>query len=219
MRTGIVSLYFVILTLVITSSIFPQQSTLSKGVNYLSEFIASDYFLELKGRNTDLNLVDSLYKRAIRFYQNDYEEALLALTFTTIPYRRVPLVIPLIKSRIYYPLISDNDSISNLKNKNLPNRLFYDTPEVNYGDKDKLAHFFGNAFIGYAENILNLADVFGYFVEAFEEDFKAQTSVDFRDVDVNWYGVLFGDMLETNKNILPSQIMTIRSLRYFLIII
>jgi hypothetical protein len=219
MRTGIVSLYFVILTLVITSSIFPQQSTLSKGVNYLSEFIASDYFLELKGRNTDLNLVDSLYKRAIRFYQNDYEEALLALTFTTIPYRRVPLVIPLIKSRIYYPLISDNDSISNLKNKNLPNRLFYDTPEDNYGDKDKLAHFFGNAFIGYAENILNLADVFGYFVEAFEEDFKAQTSVDFRDVDVNWYGVLFGDMLETNKNILPSQIMTIRSLRYFLIII
>jgi len=219
MRTGIVSLYFVILTLVITSSIFPQQSTLSKGVNYLSEFIASDYFLELKGRNTDLNLVDSLYKRAIRFYQNDYEEALLALTFTTIPYRRVPLVIPLIKSRIYYPLISDNDSISNLKNKNLPNRLFYDTPEDNYGDKDKLAHFFGNAFIGYAENILNLADVFGYFVEAFEEDFKAQTSVDFRDVDVNWYGVLFGDMLETNKNILPSQIMTIRSLRYFLITI
>jgi len=219
MRTGIVSLYFVILTLVITSSIFSQQSTLSKGVNYLSEFIASDYFFELKGRNTDLNLVDSLYKRAIRFYQNDYEEALLALTFTTIPYRRVPLVIPLIKSRIYYPLISDNDSISNLKNKNLPNRLFYDTPEDNYGDKDKLAHFFGNAFIGYAENILNLADVFGYFVEAFEEDFKAQTSVDFRDVDVNWYGVLFGDMLETNKNILPSQIMTIRSLRYFLIII
>jgi len=219
MRTGIVSLYFVILTLVITSSIFPQQSTLSKGVNYLSEFIASDYFLELKGRNTDINLVDSLYKRAIRFYQNDYEEALLALTFTTIPYRRVPLVIPLIKSRIYYPLISDNDSISNLKNKNLPNRLFYDTPEDNYGDKDKLAHFFGNAFIGYAENILNLADVFGYFVEAFEEDFKAQTSVDFRDVDVNWYGVLFGDMLETNKNILPSQIMTLRSLRYFLITI
>jgi len=219
MRTGTVSLYFFILTLVIASSIFPQQSALSKGVNYLSEFIASDYFLELRGKNTDLELVDSLYKRAIYFYNSDYEEALLALTFTTIPYRRVPLVVPLIQSRIYYPLISANDSISNLKNKNLPNRLFYDTPDDNYGDKDKLAHFFGNAFIGYAENILNLADVFGYFVEAFEEDFKAQTAVDYRDVDVNWYGVLFGDLLETNKKIMPSQIMTIRSLRYFLITI
>jgi len=219
MRTGTVSLYFFILILVIASSIFPQQSALSKGVNYLSEFIASDYFLELKGKNTDLDLVDSLYKRAIQFYQDDYEEALLALTFTTIPYRRVPIVVPLINSRLYYPLISANDSISILKNRNLPNQLFYDSPDNDYGDKDKLAHFFGNAFIGYAENILNLADVFGYFVEAFEEDFKAQSEVDFRDVDVNWYGVLFGNLLETNNKILPSQLMTIRSLRYFLITI
>ena len=219
MRTGTVSLYFFILILVIASSIFPQQSDLSKGVNYLSEFIASDYFLELKGKNTDLDLVDSLYKRAIQFYQDDYEEALLALTFTTIPYRRVPIVVPLINSRLYYPLISANDSISILKNRNLPNQLFYDSPDNDYGDKDKLAHFFGNAFIGYAENILNLADVFGYFVEAFEEDFKAQSEVDFRDVDVNWYGVLFGNLLETNNKILPSQLMTIRSLRYFLITI
>ena len=219
MRTGTVSLYFFILILVIASSIFPQQSTLSKGVNYLSEFIASDYFLVLKKENTDLDLVDSLYKRAIEFYQDDYEEALLALTFTTIPYRRVPIVVPLINSRLYYPLISANDSISILKNRNLPNQLFYDSPDNDYGDKDKLAHFFGNAFIGYAENILNLADVFGYFVEAFEEDFKAQSEVDFRDIDVNWYGVLFGNLLETNNKILPSQLMTIRSLRYFLITI
>jgi len=219
MRVSFVSVYFFILTLVTTSSIFPQQSILSKGVNYLSEFIASDYFLELKNDNTDLALVDSIFKRAIHFYNNDYEEALLALTFTTIPYRKVPIVIPLIKSRLYYPLISADDSISNLKNQNLPNRLFYDSPDNDYGDKDKLAHFFGNAFIGYAENVLNLADVFGYFVEAFEEDFKTQTEVDFRDVDVNWYGVLFGNTLELNKKILPSQVMTIRSLRYFLIAI
>jgi len=219
MRFKKLSLYSLILIIVSTSSAYSQQSGLSKGVNYLSEFIASDYFLELKKENNDLALVDSVYTRAIEFYENDYTEALLALTFTTIPYRRVPLVIPLIKARLYYPLISANDSISNLKNQNLPNKLFFDSPDNDYGDKDKLAHFFGNAFIGYAENILKLADVFGYFVEAFEEDFKAQSEVDFRDVDVNWYGVLFGEMLETNINVLPSQIMTIRSLRYFRIIL
>jgi len=203
------------MTLVSSTLFFPQQSELSKGVNYLSEFIASDYYLDLKKENTDLALVDSIYLRAVEFYEKDYQEALLALTFSTIPYRRVPLVIPLIKVRLYYPLISADDSISNLKDQNLPSRLFYDSPDNEFGDKDKLAHFFGNAFIGYAENILKLADVFGYFVEAFEEDFKAQSEVDFRDIDVNWYGVLFGDMLEVNKNILPSQIMIIRSLRYF----
>ena len=207
------------MTLVSSWFVFPQQSKLSKGVNYLSEFIASDYFIDLKKGNTDLALVDSIYIRALEFYENDYEEALLALTFTTIPYRRVPFVIPLLKTRLYYPLISANDSISNLKNQNLPSKLFYDSPDNDYGDKDKLAHFFGNAFIGYAENVLNLADVFGYFVEAFEEDFKAQSEVDFRDVDANWYGVLFGNILEMNKSIMPSQIMILRSLRYFRIIL
>lgn len=209
---SIKALFFLLL---IGSFLFAQQSDLSKGVNYLSEFIASNYYLELEKQHSDLNLVDSIYIRALKFYDYDYQEALLALTFTTIPYREVPLVIPLINSRIYYPLISANDSISNLKNQNLPGRLFFDSPDNEYGDKDKLAHFFGNGFIGYAESILNLADVFGYFVESFEEDFKAQSKVDYRDMDVNWYGVLFGDMLEVNKSILPSQIMIIRSLRYF----
>jgi hypothetical protein len=219
MRFKKLSLYSLILIIVSTSSAYSQQSGLSKGVNYLSEFIASDYFIELKATNKDLSLVDSMYLRTIRYYDYDYQEALLALTFATIPFRKVPLVVPLINARIYYPLISANDSISNLKNQNLPGRLFYDSPTDTGGDKDKLAHFFGNAFIGYAENILKLADVFGYFVEAFEEDFKAQSEVDFRDVDVNWYGVLFGEMLETNKKILPSQIMITRSLRYFRIIL
>jgi hypothetical protein len=56
-------------------------------------------------------------------------------------------------------------------------------------------------------------------VEAFEEDFKAQSEVDLRDIDVNWYGVLFGETLELNKQVLPSQIIALRSLRYLRIIL
>ena len=219
MKAKKLSYNILLTTLFMCFSIFPQQSDLSKGVNYLSDFIASYYFTNLKNECTDLNLVDSIYTRAIEFYNYDYQEALLALTFTTIPFRRVPLVIPLIKARIYYPLISANDSIAALKNKNLPGQLFYDSPKNDFGDKDKLAHFFGNGFIGYSEIILDLADVFGYFVETFEEDFKVDSKIDYRDMDVNWYGVLFGNMLEINKKVLPSQIMIIRSLRYFTITI
>ena len=205
----------ILFVLIITIQIFPQQSKLSKAVNYLSGFIASDYFLELGQTTPQLNLVDSIYLRAVKFYNEDYSEALLALTFTTVPYRKVPITLPLINVEIQYPLISADLDTYLLKNQNLPSQLFYDSPQNNYGDKDKLAHFFGNSFIGYAEPVFDLADVFGYFVEAFEEDFKAQSKVDFRDMNVNLYGKLFGDLLEKNKKILPSQVMLIRSFRYF----
>lgn len=195
--------------------VFPQQSDLSKTVNYLSEFIASDQFLKLKITNNDLALVDSIYFRALEFVDYNIDEALLALTFASIPYREVPIVIPIVNVNVYYPLISADERTSNLKNQNLPSELFFDTPENSYGDKDKIAHFFGNTFLSYSEDLLDLADVFGYFVETFEEDFKAQSQVDYRDIDVNWYGKLFGNLLEENKKILPSQVMTIRSLRYF----
>jgi hypothetical protein len=204
-----------LITLVLFSSSFSQQSKLSRTVNYLSDFIASDYFAELKETNSDLALVDSIYLRAVAFTEKDYSEALLALTFATIPYKEMPIVIPIIKEVIYYPLIAADDSTFNLKNKNLPRYLFYDSPKSNYGDVDKLAHFFGNAFIGYSENIFDLSSLIGYFVESFEESFKVQSKVDYRDLDVNWYGDFFGKLLDKNEELLPSQVMLIRSLKYF----
>ncbi len=208
MRSLLISIIFI-------TSIFPQQSKLSKVVNYLSDFIASDYFIELKETNSDLALVDSIYLRAIAFTEENYGEALLAITFTAITYKEVPLVIPLFSSIINFPLISADDSTFNLKNKNLPQKLFFDSTNKEYGDKDKLAHFFGNAFLGYSQNIFDLSDLIGYFVESFEESFKVQSKVDYRDLNVNWYGDLFGKLLRDNSKLLPSQIMLIRSLNYF----
>lgn len=205
----------ILITILLTTLIFPQQSKLSRTVNYLSDFIASDYFIELKETNSDLALVDSIYLRAIAFTEMDYSEALLALTFATIPYKKVPILIPVIKEVICYPLTAADDSTFNLKNENLPRYLFYDSPKTRHGDVDKLAHFFGNAFIGYSENIFDLSSLIGYFVESFEESFKVQSKVDYRDLDVNWYGDQFGKLLNKNEELLPSQIMLIRSLKYF----
>jgi hypothetical protein len=195
-------------------SLFPQQSTLSKGVNYLSEFIASDYFLNLKNSNNDLELTDSLFLRAVKFENNNYSEALLALTFATVPYKEVPIKFPFV-GILNYPLISANDSVFHLKDKNLPKDLFFDTPIDNYGDKDKLAHFFGSAFISYASNVFDLGDLIGYFVEVFEQTFKVQSSIDQRDLRTNKLGNIFGNILKENKNALPSQVMLIKSLSYF----
>ena len=207
----------IIILILFPAIVIPQQSKLSKSVNYITEFIASEYFLKLKSMNPDIALVDSIYLRSIKFNNGDNTEALLSLTFATIPYRKVPIVFPILNFQLEYPLVSADEKIFLLKNDNLPKYLFYDSPESDYGDKDKLAHFFGNAFIVYSENILDLSALIGYFVESFEEDFKADSHVDYRDLDVNFYGDMFGKMLSKNKNILPSQVILIRSFRYIVI--
>ena len=204
----------IIILILFPAILIPQQSKLSKSVNYITEFIASEYFLTLKSKNPDIVLVDSIYLRSVKINDGDYTEALLSLTFATIPYRKVPIVFPILNFQIDYPIVSADEKTFLLKNDNLPKYLFYDSPENKYGDKDKLAHFFGNAFIVYSENILDLSALIGYFVESFEEYFKADSYVDYRDLDVNFYGDSFGKMLSKNKKILPSQVILIRSLRH-----
>lgn len=208
-------LLIILALLFLTGFNFPQQSCLSKEVNHISEYIASKHFLELKNKIGDLSATDSIYTEALTFTSNNYSETLLALMFATVPYREVPIELPLIKSLIYYPLISADEKTFLRKNENLPRYLFFDTPNNNYGDKDKLAHFFGSAFLSYESNIFDLGKLIGYFVEAFEESFKVQSSVDIRDLDVNDYGRLFGTLLKEHKDLLPSQVFLFRSLRYF----
>ena len=193
----------------------PQQSNLSSHVNFISKYISSNEFVSLKNNIGDIKSIDSIYIQAFNHSDNDYSEVLLALTFATVPYREVPIQIPVIKVVLYYPLISASDSIFNLKNENLPRYIFFDSPDNNYGDKDKLAHFFGSAFISYFSNIFDLGNPIGYFVEVFEESFKVQSAIDEKDLMTNKLGNTFGKLLKQNKNILPSQIIILRTLSNF----
>lgn len=211
----IIFLFFLILAPII----LPQQSNLSKAVNKISEYIASDNFIQIRNECGDLSATDSIYTYAIKIEDYNYDDALLALMLATVPYREVPIQIPLIKVMVYYPLISADEYTYSKKNINLPRYLFFDTPNDNYGDKDKLAHFFGSAFLSYESNIFDLGKLIGYFVEAFEESFKVQSSIDPRDLDVNYYGRLFGSILKENKTLLPSQILLFRSLRYLRVVL
>ena len=193
----------------------PQQSKLSKSVNKISDYIASSEFLILKEKVGELSTVDSIYSEALKFNDNDHSEALLSLTFATVPYNEVPIQIPVIKSILNFPLIAASDSIFEMKNANLPRYIFFDSPMNEYGDKDKLAHFFGSAFLSYSSNFFDLGNAIGYFVEVFEESFKVQSSIDERDLVTNKFGNMFGKLLKRNKNILPSQIIILRTLSNF----
>jgi hypothetical protein len=191
-----------------------QQSYLSKTVNNITAYIASDKFIQLKNQIGDVAAADSIFKEAVNFTEGDIADALLGLMLATVPYREVPIQIPLINSKVLYPLTSADELTFFKKNENLPRYLFFDTPQNDYGDKDKLAHFFGSAFLSYESNIFDLGKLIGYFVEAFEESFKVQSNVDLRDLDVNDYGRIFGNLLKKDKDLLPSQIFLLRSIRF-----
>jgi len=191
-----------------------QQSNISKTVNHISSYIASEEFLNLRNSIGDLSSTDSIFIIAVKFNDGNIGDALLGLMLATVPYREVPIQLPIVNSIVNFPLTSADEETFLMKNENLPRYLFFDTPQNNYGDKDKLAHFFGSAFLSYESNIFDLGKLIGYFVEAFEESFKVQSSVDVRDLDVNYYGRMFGEILKEKKTVLPSQIFLLRSVRY-----
>jgi hypothetical protein len=180
----------------------------------MSAYIASERFFNLKKEIGDVSAVDSIFYTALQFTDQNIAEALLGLMLATVPYRKVPVQVPLLSFVLYYPLTSADSETFLTKNENLPQNLFFDSPQNNFGDKDKLAHFFGSAFLSYESHLFDMGKLIGYFVEAFEESFKVQSSVDIRDLDVNDYGRLFGNLLQENKDILPSQIFLIRSIRF-----
>lgn len=195
-------IFVFIITIVLSSNFsFPQRSQLSTEVQNISEFIASDSFLSLKEQKGELQSIDSLYLKALSLTGNNFQEALLALTFAVVPYKNVPVQFLF---RINYPLLSADDSTFKKKNKNLPKYFLADSPKNEFADRDKLAHFFGNAFVAYTSQIFDLTGAIGYFVEVFEENFTPENQIDLRDLKVNKLGEAFGKSLKKDQTLLPS---------------
>ena len=101
--------FILVILIVIANNTFPQQSKLSKTVNHISQYIASEQFIYLTNEIGDLAATDSIYIKALQCTEFDYSESLLALMLATVPYREVPIQIPLINSIVFYPLTSADE--------------------------------------------------------------------------------------------------------------
>ncbi|MCK9426868.1 MAG: hypothetical protein M0Q21_12585 [Ignavibacteriaceae bacterium] len=195
------NIVFIFTIVLSTNFSFPQRSQLSNEVQNISEFIASDSFFLLKEQEGEFQSIDSLYLIALSFTGNNIQEALLALTFAVVPYKNVPIRFLF---KFNYPLLSADDSTFKKKNKNLPKYFLADSPKNEFGDRDKLAHFFGNAFVAYTSQIFDLTKAIGYFVEVFEENFTPENQIDLRDLKINKLGEAFGKSLKKDQTLLPS---------------
>lgn len=184
------------------------------GLFYLSDYIASDEFANLKQSTTDLQKVDSLFSKSAKYFKNDISEALLCLTFACLPFDKIDFRLPFI-GILEIPLPTPPKNIFNKRLKNLPKKLFFNSPTNDFGDKDKLSHFFGNAFLHYNISVFNFSKFMGIFVEKTEQNFFANGELDSRDLIANHLGELFAEMLKVDSTSKPSNALLVYQLLYF----
>jgi hypothetical protein len=183
------------------------------GLFHMSNYISSDRFVN--NIANDLDRADSLFIEALNYYDGDRSEALLCLTFACLPFNKIEFKLPFGFGIVNVPLPSPSKNIFDKRTRNMPRTLFYDSPQTLFGDKDKLSHFFGNAFLRYNITFFNLSKFMGIFVELTEDNFFANGSYDERDLIVNHLGEYFAESLRINPESKPSNALKIYQLLFF----
>lgn len=153
-------------------------------------------------RRLDLARLDSLYVTALQLTDGNVHEAIVALSVATLPYRRFPAVVPVLGLEVTVPVSLESVAAFDARMLALPSLLFADTPV--WGDRDKLPHFFGSAWLSLVSGSPALAVAAGDAVETLESVFKLQGARDRRDHAVNRLGVAWALRLRHRPTTLPS---------------
>ncbi|MFI5251150.1 MAG: hypothetical protein ACHQQQ_01855 [Bacteroidota bacterium] len=170
----------------------------------LKSFVRSKTFSHLREQFGDQKAVDAIYIRAMQLTNNNTAISLLLATLATFDHRVVELKIPIFEFGL--PLSEESGGEFSRRVKNLPRTLYDDSPDS--GDRDKLQHFFGSAFITYISESRDAADRFGMFVEKGERLFIIGGVYDERDLRADWQGQNFGSALLKNNRKRPSHFLT-----------
>lgn len=205
-----ISIFTYLIFTEISAQIFIEKD-LEDGVTYMVNFIISEKYDSLSKNNSDLVLIDTLYLRAVHFHMGAIDEALLTLTFATLAFNEMPLHIPYTNIKLSAKLPSGPEGTLKKKIPKIPKQVLIDSPQSSFGDKDKVAHFFGNAFLSYSVSLFNLSKFLSILVVLFEDAFKVEGTIDNRDFIANFLGYHFGKQLSSNAQYLPSQALSIYS--------
>lgn len=170
----------------------------------LKEYLCSDEFSSLRRSKGDLDAVDALFEKAMSLSWGNTYEALLLLFVCTMEHRTVGVNMPVVGPLLWFPLTSEFPDEFRRRVKALPSRLYSDTPRDAFGDRDKLQHFFGSAFLTYTFESEGVAERFGNFVEWGEDKFVVEGALDTRDIRANRQGQKFGTSLLNGEVVSPS---------------
>lgn len=169
----------------------------------LRRYICSERFRGLVGAGRDRDAVDSIFANAMMIADNDVADALLAATVACFDHTTIHVRLGLFTLPV--PLSIDTDSIDACTRANLPSRLFQDTPRE--GDRDKLQHFFGSAYIQWISNSTAATGLFGKGIEWLEPALIVGGSDDERDIRADKLGQAFAILISNYYYVAPSVIL------------
>ncbi|MGA9363158.1 MAG: hypothetical protein WBW16_02200 [Bacteroidota bacterium] len=176
----------------------------------LKRYIRSEKFSYVKSREGDTRAIDEIFLRALEISHKDMSEALFISALSTMEHKSVGVRLPVIKLPLYFPLSSESDSVFKYRVSQLPSHFYIDSPRGEYGDRDKLQHFFGSAFLAYCSRSRGFANFIGDFIEWGEGEFIIDGVDDPRDHRANHEGQEFGLTLGDRLDALPSEFLQVQ---------
>jgi hypothetical protein len=174
----------------------------------IRSYLRDERFAELLRRCGDLRAVDGIFQKALRVAEFSIARALFLSMMACMEHQNVEVDVPVVGA-VGLPLTFEEDSLFKSRIHNLPSRLYEDSPGSGLGDRDKLQHFFGSAYIAYVSGSPELARATGNFVEWGEARMIVGGADDARDRRANKQGETFGHDLIYVKTLLPSDYLTL----------
>lgn len=172
-------------------------------------YVRDARFAELKKLCGDMRAVDAIYIKALRITEYNIARALFLSMMAVLEHQNVDVKMPITGS-VRLPLTFEEDSLFHARLANLPKRIYRDSPQEEHGDRDKLQHFFGSAYLAYASESPEFARSTGNVIEWGEAKFVVGGVDDPRDKRANQQGEAFGKDLLIVKTLLPSDYLTMR---------
>jgi hypothetical protein len=173
-------------------------------VTSLRDYIRSEEFSGVRAELGDLRAVDAIFEEASRLCWGNRGEALYVAAMATMDHRRVGVRMPALGPLLWFPLTSEFEDDYDSRVAHLPSALYPDSPPGPGGDRDKLQHFFGSAFLTFVSESAETADEAGRFVEWGEGAFIVEGFPDDRDLRADRHGQDFGLRLKSDPSAQPS---------------
>jgi hypothetical protein len=187
------------------SEIFTPQIIID--TKHIRQYVLDERFQVLRNRCGDMRTIDAIYLKSLKIADYNIARALFLSLMAVLEHRKVDVKMPIVSS-LKVPLTFEKDSIFSARIKHLPTHVYSDSPTAPEGDRDKLQHFFGSAYLSYASEAPGFTRTLSNLIEWGEPVFIVGGTDDPRDKRANKQGESFGRDLLVVKTLLPSDYLT-----------